>query len=209
MTKYSIHVPLLEQADEKALELGGARFDVNHVNWPSAFPYAPICAGRIGRTRDALLVSWRVSGLDLRVKNTRDGGTIWEDSCCEIFLQEPGSDKYYNIEVNAAGILLVGCGSGRADRVLLPPETMARILRKAEVKAPVEVADELKTWSLTVTIPFEVIGLDPARLPEKLLGNIYKCADKSAHPHFLSWTPIGTPSPDFHRPEFFGTFYLD
>lgn len=208
MAQNLIHVPLLPKADEKALELNGARFDIANVNWPEAFPYAPIVAGRIGRTRDALLVSWRVSGLDLTVRNTRDGGTIWEDSCCEIFLQAPGCDKYYNIEVNAAGILLVGCGTGRGDRVLLSPEVMSRIVRKAEVKAPVDISDELKTWSLTIAIPFEVIGLDPARLPDKLLGNIYKCGDKTAHPHFLSWAPVGTPNPDFHRPEFFGTFLL-
>lgn len=208
MEKKSIRVPLLPQAGETALELNGARFDVCTVNWPEAFPYAPIVAGRIGRTADALLVSWRVSGLDLTVRNTQDGGTIWEDSTCEIFLQAPGCDKYYNIEVNAAGILLVGCGTGRGDRMLLPPEVMARIVRKAVVQAPVDISDELKTWDLTIAIPFEVIGLDPAHLPDKLLGNIYKCGDKTAHPHFLSWAPIATPNPDFHRPEFFGEFLL-
>lgn len=208
MAESILRVPLLEQVDDKTLEQKGSRFDVCTVNWPEAFPYAPICAGRIARTKDALVVSWRVSGLDLTVRNTKDGGTIWEDSCCEIFLQAPGSDKYYNIEVNAAGILLVGSGTGRGDRVLLPPETMALITRKAQVKAPVDIADEIKTWSLTICIPFQVIGLDPARLPDKLLGNIYKCGDKTAHPHFLSWAPIATPNPDFHRPEFFGTFLL-
>lgn len=208
MDKKCIRVPLLEQADEKALELNGARFDVNTVNWPSAFPYAPIVAGRIGRTADALLVSWRVSGLDLTVRNTQDGGTIWEDSTCEIFLQAPGCDKYYNIEVNAAGLLLAACGTGRGDRVMQAPEVMARIGRKAEVKAPVDISDEVKTWTLTICIPFDVIGLDPAKLPAKLLGNIYKCGDKTAHPHFLSWAPIDTPNPDFHRPEFFGEFLL-
>ena len=150
----------------------------------------------------------RVSGLDLTVRNTRDGGTIWEDSCCEIFLQAPGCDTYYNIEVNAAGILLVGRGTGRGDRVLLPPEEMARITRKADVKAPVDIPNQVCTWSLTVAIPFQVIGLDPAHLPGKLLGNIYKCGDKTPHPHFLSWSPIDTPAPDFHRPEFFGEFLL-
>ena len=208
MEKKSILVPLLEQAEETTLELGGARFDVNTVNWPETFPYAPIVAGRIGRTRDALLVSWRVSGMDLTVRNTQDGGTIWEDSTCEIFLQAPGCDNYYNIEVNAAGILLVGCGGGRGNRTLLAPEVMARISRKACVQAPVDIPNQLKTWSLTISIPFEVIGVDPAHLPAKLFGNIYKCGDKTAHPHFLSWAPIDTPKPDFHRPEFFGEFLL-
>ncbi|MBO7233161.1 MAG: hypothetical protein J6V16_08435, partial [Bacteroidales bacterium] len=26
-------------------------------------------------------------------------------------------------------------------------------------------------------------------------------------PHYLSWQPINTEKPDFHRPEFFGTLY--
>ena len=53
-------------------------------------------------------------------------------------------------------------------------------------------------------IPFDLLGLDSDALPEKLRGNIYKCGDRTAHPHYLSWAPIGTPSPDFHRPEYFG-----
>ena len=32
--------------------------------------------------------------------------------------------------------------------------------------------------------------------------------DKTAHPHYLSWSPIGTEKPDFHRPEFFGELVL-
>ena len=63
-------------------------------------------------------------------------------------------------------------------------------------------------WRVTLVIPFELIGVDPEALPEKLRANIYKCGDKTAHPHFLSWSPVGTPSPDFHRPEFFGELIL-
>jgi hypothetical protein len=37
-------------------------------------------------------------------------------------------------------------------------------------------------------------------------GNFYKCGDKTSVPHFLSWNPIILPSPDFHRPDFFGEF---
>ena len=45
---------------------------------------------------------------------------------------------------------------------------------------------DLKTWN----------GLE-ARM------NLYKCGDNLSHPHFLSWRPIATEKPDFHRPEFF------
>ena len=208
--KNMMHIPLLEDGDnmEKALELGGARFDVCQVNWPDSFPYAPIVAGRIGHTKDALWVSWRVSGLGLTVQN-EDDGNIWEDSCCEIFLKDPACPDYYNIEVNAAGYLLVGRGPDRHNRVRLPLDEIARIHRIATVQAPVDNADVLLGWSLTVAIPFNLIGLDPENLPARLEGNIYKCGDKTAHPHFLSWSPVGTPKPDFHRPDYFGDFLLD
>jgi hypothetical protein len=39
-----------------------------------------------------------------------------------------------------------------------------------------------------------------------LRGNLYKCADKSKTPHYLSAFPIETEKPDFHRPEFFQEF---
>ena len=66
----TIQVPFIADFEEvdldTALELEGARFLVDQVNWPSEFPYAPLCAGRIARTEDALIVDFRVSGLDLR-----------------------------------------------------------------------------------------------------------------------------------------------
>ncbi|MDE5921249.1 MAG: hypothetical protein K2G82_06535, partial [Paramuribaculum sp.] len=30
----------------------------------------------------------------------------------------------------------------------------------------------------------------------------------TSEPHYLSWAPITTPQPDFHRPEFFGNITL-
>ena len=204
----ALRIPLLENGDVDQLELHGERFDVKEVNWPAEFPYAPFCAGRIGRTADALLVSWRVSGIGLTIKNLQDGGTIWEDSCCEIFLKAPDQPFYHNIEVNAGGHLLVARGSSRHDRVPLPADSLSRIVRFVDVDGPVDKPDGICSWSVSLIIPFEVIGLDPSRLPEKLQGNIYKCGDKTAWPHFLSWVPIHTPGPDFHCPAFFGDFIL-
>ena len=57
--------------------------------------------------------------------------------------------------------------------------------------------------------PSHLIGLDPANLPHSIRANFYKCGDKTAHPHYLSWSPIDTPKPDFHRPDFFGELLLD
>jgi hypothetical protein len=52
------------------------------------------------------------------------------------------------------------------------------------------------------------MGLDPGNMPEKIMGNFYKCADETISPHYLSWNPIDAPAPDFHRPEFFGEIHF-
>ena len=208
----SLCIPLLKSLGhtdlDTALELEGARFAVDRVNWPDAFPYAPFCCGRIARTRESLVVDFRVSGLDLRVQNLEDGGHVWEDSCCEIFIQAPDGSEYFNFEVNAAGKMVACHGAGRANRTPIPAEDSERIVRMAQFDGPQEYSGGIWSWRITLLIPFNVMGLDPDALPERLRGNIYKCGDKTAHPHFLTWNPISTQSPDFHRPEFFGEFIL-
>ena len=200
-------IPFLPSCDARTLELNGALFNVSNVNWPADFPYAPICAGKIARTPDAIWVQWHVSGLGITVRSLEDDGRIWEDSCCELFLQDPRTEVYYNVEVNAAGHLLVGMGKGREGRVHLP-EAMSKIIRFGGVAAPVDIADKHLDWSIGLVIPYEAVGLDPQNLPDHLKGNFYKCGDKTAHPHFLSWAPIGTPAPDFHFPQYFGEIQL-
>ncbi len=54
-----------------------------------------------------------------------------------------------------------------------------------------------------------LLGIEWKDTPVELMGNFYKCADRTSSPHFLSWAPISTPEPDFHRPEFFSKIILD
>ena len=211
MTRKSLIVPLADfenQDLDTVLELSGARFDVDCVNWPEAFPYAPLCGGRIARTQDALVVDFRVSGLDLRARNTEDNGRQWEDSCVEVFIQDPEDGNYYNFEINALGKVLACTGPDRHNRTPRPVEEMEDILRFSQVEGgPIE-EEGIHTWRVGVVIPFYLIGIDPENLPGSIRANFYKCGDKTAHPHFLSWSPVETPKPDFHRPEFFGELIL-
>ena len=203
----TIKVPLVsfDTLDlDSVMELQAARFDVNTVNWPSEFPYAPVCAGRIARTEGSLVVDFRVSGLDLRAENKEDNGSQWEDSCVEFFVEDPDGSVYYNFEVNALGKVLACSGAGRANRVRRPAEEMEAIARFASVSKVDTEKEGLQNWRVCIIIPFELIGIDPENLPKKIRANFYKCGDKTAHPHYVSWAPIDTPQPDFHRPEFFG-----
>ena len=222
-----VNIPLVNienQGLDAAMELGGARIDIDCVNWPEQFPYAPLCSARVARTQDAIVVDFRVSGLDLRVENKADNGRQWEDSCVEFFVQDPDGSRYYNFEINALGKVLACSGADRHGRMARPEEEMLQILRftqnscftsgglipQTPCVAPLQTIDMegLHSWRVAVAIPFRLIGVDPENLPGSLRANFYKCGDKTAHPHYLSWSPIPTPKPDFHRPEFFGELVL-
>ena len=207
----TINVPFVNldnQTLDTALELGGARFDVACVNWPETFPYAPLCSGRVARTKDALVVDFRVSGLDLRAQNMEDNGRQWEDSCVEVFIKDPEKADYYNFEINALGKVLACYGPVREGRTRRPQEQMKKILRFAHLEGGPLDKDGIQTWRVGVVIPFELIGIHPDNLPHSIRANFYKCGDKTAHPHYVSWSPIDTPKPDFHRPDFFGKLIL-
>ena len=36
-------------------------------------------------------------------------------------------------------------------------------------------------------------------------ANFYKCADRTSHPHWLTWSEVDNPTPSFHIPTSFGT----
>ena len=217
MKKMEIKVPFikgLQNMDynslEVALENDGAKGTIANVNWPKEFPYQPDCFFTIARSESHIAVSFHVRGFDLRAASLEDDGNIWEDSCCEFFVENPKESKYCNFEINCIGRLLNGLGSGRNDRERRSPEVLKRIIRFSSLE-PREYneKDSLFNWGVAMVIPFDLIGIDPNNIPDRLKANFYKCGDLTKHPHFLSWNPVGCTSPDFHRPEFFGELIFE
>lgn len=145
----------------------------------------------------------------MRAVNYKDNDPVWQDSCVEFFVQVPGEKEYYNFEFNCIGTALGGKRENRNAAVHLSPECLKSIKRYASAgNKPFQEMEGLFAWNLLVAIPFELIGLDGNNLPEKLYANFYKCADGTSLPHYLSWSPIETEKPDFHRPDFFGEIYF-
>jgi hypothetical protein len=155
-----------------------------------------------------LFVYFEVSEPSVKAEFQKDGDPVWNDSCVELFIQS-GVDrnKYHNFEFNSIGVCLSGFGAGREEREALSPELYPKICRFPELGTkPFKETEMKKPWSLMVGIPFSVIGGAEACSEKKLRGNIYKCGNGMKIPHYMSWSPVLTDSPDFHRPEFFGTF---
>jgi hypothetical protein len=161
----------------------------------------------VAYTDDAILVHYRVEEQSVRAVAQHDNDNVWEDSCAEFFICPAGDGLYYNVECNCAGTLLVGVGEGRNNRELAAPEITKLIDRWTTLgRTPFDTREQPTKWELALRIPFAVFfrhnitSLDGLTLK----GNFYKCGDKLPVPHFISWSPIGTPQPDFHCPQYFG-----
>lgn len=187
---------------------------VDRVNWQVDYPYCPQVEVALAHTGNFLLVHYRVSEYCVRALAESDGGRVWEDSCCELFLQPKAlaATPYYNIECNCAGTLLLAVGVGRHGRQPVSASVMQSISRWSSLgRATIPLTDGPVHWDLSLVIP--AVALLGAGVEEfsgmTMRGNVYKCGDCLTTPHFLSLFPIGTKRPDFHRPEYFQDFHFE
>jgi len=159
----------------------------------------------------AIYLYYQVEEPEIRAVNTKFNSPVWEDSCVEFFLAFGGEDGYYNFEINAIGTVLGAFGVDRnkrfhlADGLLSSIETTPSLDRK-----PIEHKEGRTFWSMRLTIPVRVFHFSKIK---SLSGvdahaNFYKCGDKLKHPHYLSWKPVLTSTPDFHLPRYFGQLYF-
>jgi hypothetical protein len=115
-------------------------------------------------------------------------------------------DRYYNFEFNAIGTILAAYGKDRHERTPLPGDLLDRIVTLPSLgRKPLGIIEGPVRWELQVSIPREVLTYTPLSDLSGTDGyaNFYKCGDKLDHPHYLSWNPVLTETPDFHTPRYF------
>ncbi|MBO8456178.1 MAG: hypothetical protein IAC08_07225 [Bacteroidetes bacterium] len=208
----SLMIPLVQGLEamplgdrEIALELHGTKASVDTLNWQQDWPYCPAVHISVARSLSHLFIAYHVHGLDLRAQALEYNGPVWEDSCCEFFVSDPHDGTYYNFEMNCIGTLLAAKRKSRTECTHFEAEKLDQVIKYSSLKREkIEICGKIFSWDVAMGIPFSLIGMDGENLPKTARANFFKCADKAAHPHFLSWNPIDVPSPDFHRPDFFG-----
>ncbi len=181
---------------------------------PESSEHHPRTRARLLHAGDALCGVFRVDDRWVRCRHRSFQDPVYEDSCVELFVQPRPDRGYFNFEMNAGGALLATHitdhrrvpGGFAASSRLTPQEGRQVAIRSTlpplvepEIAEPVE-------WELSFAIP---LALLEARLGplgplsgQSWRANLYKCGDRTAHPHWAAWSEVD--ELNFHLPRCFG-----
>lgn len=181
---------------------------------PQSSDHRPQAEAKVLYDDAGVYVSFRVRDRYVVCRHTNPQDPVCKDSCAEFFVQPKPDRGYFNFELNCGGALLLffvtdptRIGGGLKGFQPVAPEQIAkiRIDHSLPSKIDPEIAEPTE-WHVEYFVPNEVFEayVGPLEPPadRKWRGNFYKCADKSSHPHWGSWAPIGE-ALNFHVPNYF------
>ncbi len=169
---------------------------------------APVRAwGQVAYNGNSLFVRLRAEEAHIRMEESGPLAKTWEDSCLEFFFRPMESDpRYINLEITPNGSYFMGIGTGKPDVMRLIPQVPENGLQPKVVFFD-------GGWEVSYELPYPLIRrLFPAFDPKSgdtLRANCYKCGDKTAQPHWLSWSRVEAQPLNFHTPQYFGTMIFE
>lgn len=192
------------------LEDRGLIVPITFNNWPTRKNHVPFVHLEIAHNKSMLFLQYNVKEQHVRAQNTQCNSNVWEDSCVEAFIAVKNK-TYFNFEFNAIGTCFASSGPNRNQRELFSEEEIKSIAIWSTMGAtPFPERKGDISWRLIAGIPFKLLGINDSYQPSRALwANFYKCGNKLTSPHYLSYKKIETPTPDFHRPDFFTEMELE
>lgn len=181
---------------------------------PAHFPKVEF---KVAYDPNNIYVIFRVEDQYVRAVQQGYQSAVCTDSCVEFFFT-PSADirqGYFNLETNCGGTILMHTQTARGVNWI---ELDSADLDKISIahSLPTIVEPEIQTptiWTVEYRLPFSILEkYAPVVKPAAGVtwkANFYKCADQTSHPHWLTWSRVDLPKPDFHRPEFFGTLIFE
>ena len=175
--------------------------------------HSPKVQAKLRYDDDSIYVIWRVEDQYVRAVAAEHQGPVCKDSCVEFFFTpDPEVEGgYFNLEMNCGGTMLFHFATLPRKGSPIAPEDIARI--EVAHSLPKRVDPEIQTpttWTVEYKIPLTIL---PKYFPKAVKpspgviwrANFYKCGDQTSHPHWLTWSYVDSPKPDFHVPKWFGT----
>ncbi len=160
-----------------------------------------------------IYVIFRVKDKFVRSLVQEYNGNVSADACVEFFFAPDAAlpAEYFNLEVNAGGTPLIF--------YVTKPWTGFNKLNTEDIKRieiahslPAKIDPEIKTpitWTLEYRVPLSMLKkYSNVTWPAPGITwktNFYKTASEGSNPHWITWSFVNKPQPDFHLPQFFGT----
>ena len=175
---------------------------IDNVLWTE--DYGIRAQGQLCYSDEALYVHLSATEKDIRAKNTEPLSPVYEDSCLEFFFKVVDAPNYFNFEINPNGCVCTQFGPDKTNRIDIVREDAAEYFDIRTDRTP-------NGWEVYYKLPLEFFRLfySDYQFEGELNANFYKCGNKTAHKHYLSWSPIDLDSPNFHCPEYFDVIQFE
>lgn len=187
---------------------------------PESSDHRPVVRARLVYTDEALSGLFRVEDQYVRAVATGFHDNVCRDSCVEFFFKPDRGEGYFNFEFSCGGAMLcfyvtdpnrLGLGPVKGSVPL--DEMLCRQVR-IDTSLPERIEPEIAeptTWTLGFTIPYSVLEAHTGPLGDLAgrtwMANLYKCGDKTSHPHWASWNPVD--ELNFHLPRCFAPLIFE
>ncbi len=200
----------IEELD-KFLENNTEINTINTINWED-YSYKPDVKFRIAHTGEEILIKFYVTEKNPKATETKINGDVYKDSCVEFFISPYADGNYYNFEFNCIGTPHLAYGKNRHNRQAVNENTVAKIKTLPSLgKQPLNLQGKDTEWNMLIIIPKSSMVNDniPTLDGLQAKANFYKCGDETEEMHFISWNPVRTEKPDYHRYNFFGDLIFE
>jgi hypothetical protein len=186
---------------------------IDIINFMGKIPeFCPVAKAKMMYDDDNLYLIFRVQDRFVRCITNEHNGPVWEDSCVEFFFSPDSSLPllYFNLEINCGGTPLM--------RYNLIPRKKFKTLEIEDIKTieifhslpeiiDPEIAEPV-TWTIEYRIPISLLEkytmITHPKPGISWRANFYKVAENTSNPHYMTWSVVDNPVPDFHLPQFFG-----
>ncbi|PUZ25650.1 hypothetical protein DCC81_15375 [Chitinophaga parva] len=180
----------------------------------------PWPAFRDARASAAFSIAYDATGIHLyfvvcepflRASKRPPNAEVHHDNCVEFFIALDNTGGYYNFEFNCMGSIKAAYGPNRHQRSFLPETVLRGISDQLSISLHNLAEHRYPRWEICAVIPLDAFVHHPQlQLPGlQCTANFAKCGDELPEPHFKSWMPIQSATPDFHQPEAFGSIVFE
>ena len=139
-------------------------------------------------------------------------GHVSRDPCVEFFFSPDESNPlyYFNLEINCGGVPLMQYVTvPRKEHQFLDENDIGKV--EIAHSLPKKVFPEIENdtiWTIEFKLPLKILKqyaeISHPQPGVKWNANFYKTASTTSNPHYLTWSLVNNPKPDFHLPQFFG-----